>query len=174
VSEPLRYQHDTKTIDELIALIGLQERWSWFLNLDPGFQRKSVWSQADRRKLIQSILHGFPSKRRGENLREPLAPVFASKDDHRRFSPEVRRILWNSVEKKICSVCADPLDWSSFHVDHVNAHSRGGRTALANAALICPTCNAKKGARRVLHRRWREPHDTRENGLGQNGRGSAA
>jgi Restriction endonuclease len=41
---------------------------SWFielqedrmLNLSPGFQRKSVWTQSDRRKLICSLLDGYP------------------------------------------------------------------------------------------------------------------
>jgi uncharacterized protein with ParB-like and HNH nuclease domain len=30
------------------------------INLDPGFQRKSVWTLNDRRRLIQSIISGYP------------------------------------------------------------------------------------------------------------------
>jgi uncharacterized protein with ParB-like and HNH nuclease domain len=30
------------------------------LNLDPGFQRKSVWTFSDRLRLIQSIVVGYP------------------------------------------------------------------------------------------------------------------
>ena len=30
------------------------------LSLEPGFQRKSVWTMADRRKLIESVLEGYP------------------------------------------------------------------------------------------------------------------
>ena len=30
------------------------------LNLEPAFQRKSVWSERDRKKLLQSMLQGFP------------------------------------------------------------------------------------------------------------------
>ena len=30
------------------------------VNLEPGFQRKSVWSPLDRRRLIQSITSEFP------------------------------------------------------------------------------------------------------------------
>jgi uncharacterized protein DUF262/HNH endonuclease len=45
-----------------------QKPLSWFmelhkdeiLNLNPGFQRKSVWSDNDRKKLIQSVLDGYP------------------------------------------------------------------------------------------------------------------
>ena len=30
------------------------------INLEPGFQRKSVWSPSDRSRLIQSIVAGYP------------------------------------------------------------------------------------------------------------------
>ena len=30
------------------------------INLDPGFQRQSVWSDLDRRRLIQSIISEYP------------------------------------------------------------------------------------------------------------------
>lgn len=30
------------------------------LNLNPGFQRQSVWSERDRAKLIESILRNYP------------------------------------------------------------------------------------------------------------------
>ncbi|MEX0613195.1 MAG: DUF262 domain-containing protein, partial [Pirellulales bacterium] len=30
------------------------------LNLEPGFQRKSVWTLRDRRKFIESVLEQFP------------------------------------------------------------------------------------------------------------------
>jgi 5-methylcytosine-specific restriction endonuclease McrA len=92
-------------------------------------------------------------KRRAEILRDLLAPVFSRKDDQRRFSPEIRRILWNTAKRKRCSVCNQALDASSFHIDHIKAHSRGGRTVLRNAALICPACNIRKGARRHSRRR---------------------
>jgi 5-methylcytosine-specific restriction endonuclease McrA len=38
------------------------------------------------------------------------------------------------------------LDWINFQVDHIKAYSRGGKTDLSNAALICASCNPKKGA----------------------------
>src|SRR5437773_10976343 len=51
----LRGDFDEQTIDTLLL---------WFrdgkINLDPGFQRRSVWSPRDRRRLIQSILSHYP------------------------------------------------------------------------------------------------------------------
>jgi 5-methylcytosine-specific restriction endonuclease McrA len=40
-------------------------------------------------------------------------------------------------------------------VDHVKAHSRGGRTDSKNAAVLCKPCNASKGNRGVRQRRVR-------------------
>ena len=51
----LSYTYTDKTILELIQL------WdNKHLNLQPGFQRQSVWSLRDRQKLIQSLLDGYP------------------------------------------------------------------------------------------------------------------
>ena len=51
----LMYQYGDKTILELRSL------WEGrYLNLEPGFQRQSVWNDSDRRKLIQTVLDGFP------------------------------------------------------------------------------------------------------------------
>jgi len=84
-----------------------------------------------------------------------LEGLFEQKDSRRVFSVVQRRLLWNSEEARVCSQCETPLAWSNFHVDHVKAHSRGGRTSLENAALICGPCNSSKGARRQATRR---PH----------------
>ncbi len=292
MSERLRYQYGDKTIPELVQL---QE--GGHLNLEPGFQRQSVWSLTDRRKLVQSILQGYPvpsiflyrreeggwpvydvldgkqrletifmymkttgfrrkgfpvrfqfedddkpywyewtdlkkyhltapflsyriqtvevsgdlsdivdlfvrinsagkaltsaerrnarfytspflkeaerlarrgqqlfveylmsvqqstdalaqRKRRGEIVRGVLGGLFERKDDRRIFSPEQRRLLWNSDERKACSECGERLDWTNFQVDHIRPYSKGGRTELRNAALICSFCNPSKGAGR--------------------------
>ncbi len=44
-----------KTISDLVLMFR-----AGLLNLQPGFQRKSVWSWTDRRRLIQSIVSGYP------------------------------------------------------------------------------------------------------------------
>ncbi|MBI2837821.1 MAG: DUF262 domain-containing protein [Acidobacteria bacterium] len=89
-------------------------------------------------------------KRRAEILRGVLGGLFERKDDRRLFSPEQRRLLWNSDEKKCCRYCGATLDWTNFQVDHIRAHSRGGKTELKNAALTCVRCNTSKGAHRRI------------------------
>jgi 5-methylcytosine-specific restriction endonuclease McrA len=90
--------------------------------------------------------------RRAQIIRGLLTGLFEKKDAKRIFSVEQRRMLWNSEEKRKCSQCDEPLDWTNFQVDHLRPHSRGGRTDLKNAGLICKRCNASKGARKRSRR----------------------
>ena len=92
-------------------------------------------------------------RRRAEIVRGVFGGLFAAKDTQRMFSPEQRRLLWNTEDKKKCSQCGHSLDWTNFQVDHIKAHAKGGKTTLSNAALICVNCNASKGARRKAKRR---------------------
>ena len=94
-------------------------------------------------------------KGRANIIRGLLGGLFEQKDDRRIFSPEQRRLLWNSEEKKKCSQCHHPLDWNNFQVDHIKPHCLGGKTDLPNAALICKSCNCAKGARSRAKRRPR-------------------
>lgn len=88
-------------------------------------------------------------RRREQILRGVIGSVFAKKDEQRGFSAEQRRILWNTSAEKKCSGCGVKLDWSNFTIDHVDPHSKGGRSILNNAALMCRTCNSAKGNRRA-------------------------
>ena len=47
-----------------------------------------------------------------------------------------------------CEYCQLPaqLQVGGFEVDHILPRSRGGQTDLANVALACPHCNARKWA----------------------------
>jgi 5-methylcytosine-specific restriction endonuclease McrA len=86
-------------------------------------------------------------RRRAEILRGLVFPLFHRKDEKRAFSPEQRRILWNSEEKQFCRRCKRQLSWDDYTVDHILAHSRGGRTVLKNAQMMCGKCNSSEGAK---------------------------
>ena len=100
---------------------------------------------------IQSVREGGDAKshraRRDEILSEVLKGVFEEKDSQRFFSDVQRRIIWAKARKKSCCVCKKPLTWETFEVDHIKPHSKGGKTDLSNAALICKKHNASKGNR---------------------------
>lgn len=85
-------------------------------------------------------------------LRDLIGTLFAARDAQRGFTAEQRRVLWNSTAEKRCKLCRETLSWRNFSVDHVDPHSRGGRSALDNAALVCVPCNSAKGNRRTRTR----------------------
>lgn len=70
---------------------------------------------------------------------EPLDPT-------RGFSDEQRlAVYWRG--KGMCHNCGKLCDQYDFHVDHIKPHSKGGKTSLSNAQLLCPACNLKKGTK---------------------------
>jgi hypothetical protein len=52
---PISAEYNTNTINQLALLFKNRQ-----INLEPGFQRKSVWTGADRRRLIESVFAGYP------------------------------------------------------------------------------------------------------------------
>jgi hypothetical protein len=93
-------------------------------------------------------------RKREEIVRGILQSVFESKDAQRGFSPEQRRIIWNTSSSPICSHsgCRQLLSWDDFTIDHIQAHSKGGRSQLENARLMCRSHNSSKGNRKTLRR----------------------
>jgi len=87
-------------------------------------------------------------RRREAILRSLLENLFLKKDPTRLFSPEQRRILWNTTVTRKCQNCHATLTWQNLSIDHVDPWSKGGETDLRNAALLCRKCNSKLGNRR--------------------------
>lgn len=91
-------------------------------------------------------------RKREEILRGILGSLFALKDTQRGFTAEQRRILWNQSASRKCKGCGKTLSWTDFTIDHIDPHSKGGRSRLENAALMCRRCNSAKGAHRKRRR----------------------
>jgi 5-methylcytosine-specific restriction endonuclease McrA len=100
---------------------------------------------------LQAVREGSDTevnrRKRHDILRGVIEPVLDRKDTRRGFSPEQRRILWNSAEKRVCEECGCELTWADFQADHVRPFTLGGKTELANAAILCAKHNASKGKR---------------------------
>jgi hypothetical protein len=103
------------------------------------------------RDYLLTVLEGTDEiskrQRREEILRGLLENVFRRRDSERLFSPEQRRVLWNTAEDRRCAICRKPVTWADLTIDHISPFSKGGRTSLKNAALTHRRCNSKKGAR---------------------------
>lgn len=96
---------------------------------------------------VQGNTDGIATRKsRADLLRQLIGELFDKKDEQRLFTIEQRRLIWHSDEEKKCTKCKDSLTWENFTLDHVIAHSRGGRTTISNAALMCRRCNPQKGA----------------------------
>lgn len=97
---------------------------------------------------VQSQTDSDPQReRRRDLLHSLLWSVFDRKDEQRLFTSEQRRIIWNSDEKRECNICRGLMTWGDVSIDHVIAHTRGGKTTLKNAQLAHRACNSRKGAR---------------------------
>lgn len=86
-------------------------------------------------------------ERRAKILRSLLTPIYQKKDAKRAFSAEQRRILWNNDSVKKCAGCKRALTWNDMTVDHIKSYSKGGKTSIANAQLMCRSCNSSKGSK---------------------------
>jgi len=86
-------------------------------------------------------------RKREQILRGILGSLYAKKDSQRGFTPEQRRIIWNTAANRVCTSCSCKLSWEDFTIDHINPHSKGGLSQLENAALMCRKHNSKKGNR---------------------------
>lgn len=119
-------------------------------------QRKAVGAKADQRLFadyvltIQGDTDSLASRqRRAEILKKVFGGLFEKKDEQRGFTIEQRRLIWHSDDRKRCSnpQCGKLLTWSNFTIDHIKPHALGGKSAISNAALLCRSCNSKKGKR---------------------------
>lgn len=117
-------------------------------------QRKAEGASPDQRLFADYLLtvQGDTDslatrQRRAEILKKVFGGLFEKKDDKRGFTIEQRRLLWHSDDRKRCPHCRKPLTWLNFTIDHIKPHALGGKSTLSNAALMCRSCNSRKGKR---------------------------
>jgi HNH endonuclease len=77
------------------------------------------------------------------------------KDPQRGFSHEQRLAIFRR-DAGICQLklrCNGvKVNWDHWHADHKVAHSKGGKSIVANGQVACPECNLAKGANALLNR----------------------
>lgn len=84
-------------------------------------------------------------KEREKILDSALSGSFEKKDPYRNFNKEQRRIIWYQSNGH-CSnkKCKKKLTINNFHIDHIKPHSKGGKTTIKNAQIMCAKCNLEK------------------------------
>ena len=101
------------------------------------------------RQYLQAVREGSDTevnrRKRHDIICGLIEPIYERKDAKRGFSPEQRRILWNTANERVCKECGCQLTWADFQADHIKPFASGGKTDLANAAILCEEHNKKKG-----------------------------
>lgn len=64
----------------------------------------------------------------------------------RRMSSARRQLVFNRDGGR-CRYCDKQLDYTTFHVDHINPRVDWGNDYVFNLAASCPDCNMRKGRR---------------------------
>jgi len=62
---------------------------------------------------------------------------------HRRSA--LRRELWDA-QSGLCGICAQSMEYSDTHIDHIIPKSKGGSNERYNLQLTHSACNLRKGA----------------------------
>ena len=105
-------------------------------------------------KRIQSYLKSDDAKltQKSKEIEDIIQTVVKniSVDQKRLFSRDDKEKLlkkkMNQNDKYNCETCDQLFFKEELTVDHKKAWSKGGRTELSNAELLCRSCNSKKGA----------------------------
>jgi hypothetical protein len=101
---------------------------------------------SDRAETIQRRHEFFAGK-----MRDILKPV--PKDPQRTFGRLERELIYYR-DRKRCAVCDAEVAWSEVEIHHVEQHAKGGRTEMANGALVHKHCHPKGPATEIFARKW--------------------
>lgn len=82
------------------------------------------------RSYLMTVSEGTDSapnrKAREKILAGLFGSIFDRKDPWRLFTPEQRRVVWQTSRRKKCVFCKGVVSWEDFTIDHKLPHSRGG------------------------------------------------
>ena len=110
----------------------------------------------EMREYQRAILQGTLSLtsqnvRRDFLMKDLLAsmPTLNALDEQRQFTHEQRLVIYRKSNGKCInpndnSDCVGDCTWDNFQADHIIPYSAGGKTAVDNGQLLCPSCNLKK------------------------------
>lgn len=136
-----------------LKLLGFQKRGlnEPFICKDCGGKLNSKnWSECDKRKsyYICRVCHNAyrAIKSRESRKKNPLKwKVHHLKHSYPNSTLVEKElvVLWK-LQKGRCNICKDELNIHSFHVDHIEAFSLGGKTEIENIQFLCEKCNRGK------------------------------
>jgi hypothetical protein len=124
-------------------------------NSSKGYERELLQYVIATRESTDSLAN---RNIRNEYLKKFLRGfLLKKKDDKRIFDANIKGVLWTRLLQKTSNPkCPNPknnpncrkmLSFENAQVDHIHPWSKGGKSDLKNAQLICSSCNKSKGAK---------------------------
>lgn len=135
---------------------------NWFINFETARRQNDTlpeddrdWSLVEYKRLTSQSTDAEESIRARVDAMEKrffiACPEIESIDPKRGYSHEQRMAIYRR-DGGICQLsikCDEAkVGWDNWHADHKDAHSKGGKTTVANGVVACPACNLSKGAGR--------------------------
>lgn len=130
----------------------------WFIQFETQRRDNETKNEDDRnpelvdyRRLISYSTDSVESiKSRLEFLQKRFFlahPKIELLDNNRNFTSEQRLAIYRKFDglcqlKTHCN--GEKLMWDNWHADHIDAHSKGGKTIVSNGQVTCAPCNLDK------------------------------
>lgn len=67
-----------------------------------------------------------------------------TKDNKRLFDKNQKTVIWRKDNGE-CRKCGCKVKFEDMHADHIEPHSKGGKTTIKNGQTLCAKCNLSKG-----------------------------
>ncbi len=131
------FEKERREVDDPIELIEIKkDSWSKDLyeyidafNKSGGVKKNiETRNQVYTRKIYKEIIDLVP------------------KDNNRFFNQNQKVVIWRKNNGQ-CVTCGCKIEFTEMHADHIEPHSKGGKTTIENGQTLCAKCNQKKGSR---------------------------
>ncbi|WP_406614588.1 HNH endonuclease family protein [Mycoplasma corogypsi] len=102
--------------------------------------KKIKFTDKEKKTFIYELISAYQN-----NLELDTKRLFSKEDKAKLFNQE-KFISQNDATLEVakCKLCEHEFLLEDLEVDHIKAWSKGGRTELNNAQLLCKSCNIKK------------------------------
>ena len=75
-----------------------------------------------------------------------IEPALTEYDTQRCFSLDQKNLIWERNTDKTCALCGNVVgSFDEYEPDHINPHSKGGKTVISNGQITHRLCNREKG-----------------------------
>ncbi len=130
----IAFEGDRRSVEDAAELINAGDSWSKDLyeyidafNKSGGLRKNiEIRNRAYTNKLFKEI------------------SSLETQDIQRLFDENQKIVMWRRDNGK-CKQCGCSVEFKDMHADHIEPHSKGGKTSIENGQTLCALCNQSKG-----------------------------